>query len=147
MARGTLERAGAYTGSDFRVPVASRGCTSVFTRSILGHIGVARKIVRSGQFCRSRRSVLSSSPDRISADRGHVWNSSTNYCLAATLKLTHSPHPRANEDGHPCLLRAITRPCSQGPRRNLQFINYVGRTLITTTRVMAVTIWLNKKKL
>jgi len=33
MARGTLERAGAYTGSDFRVPVASRGCTSVFTRS------------------------------------------------------------------------------------------------------------------
>src|SRR5262245_44569084 len=36
---------------------------------------------------------------------------------------------------------------SQGPRRDLQFINYVGRTLITTTRVMAVTIWLNKKKL
>jgi hypothetical protein len=24
--------------------------------------------------------------------------------------------------------RAITRLCSQGPRRNLQFINYVGRT-------------------
>ena len=32
---------------------------------------------------------------------------------------------------------AITRPCSQGPRRNLQFVNYVGRTLITTTRVIA----------
>src|SRR5262249_37629033 len=33
-------------------------------------------------------------------------------------------------------------PCSRGPRRNLQFINYVGRTLIATTRVMGPRKWI-----